>query len=265
MPARPGTLTEAPITPLSLPRGVETVVLFGGTFDPPTVAHLTIPLEVCWSLPGHFPVYVPAARNPLKSTGAIASDIERVEMLLLSPGFFKNRSRTRASAIIWTDEIDRAAWQQDRGVVTPSYTIDTVNRLRHAIGTGFNIRLLIGADQALQFKRWHRWREILEIAEPIVLLRPPHDTPAAFIDALASEGFSPREQLAWARRIAIVRAPRVSSTRVRELLANRSGRSASRNERELQVLIPAPVLRYVEHHGVYGKGRGLQAERKRTK
>ena len=42
-------------------------------------------------------------------------------------------------------------------------------------GVDFEFHLLIGADQALEFRQWKDWQGILELATPAVILRPPLD------------------------------------------------------------------------------------------
>src|SRR5262245_39793105 len=97
---------EPPITPVPLPVTVQDVLLFGGTFDPPHLGHVRIPIQVLdRAMPaGAFLLYVPAARSPLKESGPQASDADRVEMLRLVLTELGTPNRTA----IWTDELDRA-------------------------------------------------------------------------------------------------------------------------------------------------------------
>ena len=67
----------------------------------------------------------------------------------------------------------------------PSYTIDTLEslvarqpKLRGAI------RLLVGSDAIRGIEHWHRWREVLALARPAVVVRPP-DTVGQTVDFLA--------------------------------------------------------------------------------
>ena len=53
----------------------------------------------------------------------------------------------------------------------PSYFVDTLRSFR-AEDESTPLRFLIGADQALQFRRWHNWEQILDLAHPVIA-RPP--------------------------------------------------------------------------------------------
>ena len=59
----------------------------------------------------------------------------------------------------------------------PSYTVDTLEHLRKAVGDT-ELRLLVGSDQAVSFQQWKDWPRILELASPVVMLRPPLDAEA---------------------------------------------------------------------------------------
>lgn len=246
--------TEAPITPLRLPEGVKTLILFGGSFDPITTAHT----EVVWTIHvvammRHTHVlFVPAAKSPLKAHGPVASDADRVAMIKAAR---KNSINDRAPtdwSSIWTDEIDRAAWERARGVERPSYTIDTVRRLRQIVPASVTLRLLIGSDQAVQFSKWKQHRTLRQLAEPLVLLRPPHRTVAQFIDAIAADGAGTREQLAWATRVLPGEATGTSSTQVREALPTLPPDAARWKNSRIGCQLGDKVARYIATHGLYG-------------
>jgi len=267
MAARPGTPTEAPITPLRLPRGVKTVVLFGGTFDPPTSFHTGIK----WHLSSMglsereaAVVYVPTPQNPLKKSSPVADDWTRVAMLFDATACHWDGDKTSAGppwALLWTDEIRRRRWMIEQGQPAEIYTIDTVRRLRAAVGEGVRIHLLIGTDQALQFEKWRAWKELLREAEPLVVLRPPCTTVRAFLEALKEQGASASQQLAWARRVVALEPDDTSATRVRALLARQSS-DVRTWPVELKLTLDEVVARLVARLGLYGVRR---KRRKRAK
>ena len=159
---------------------MRTVVLFGGSFDPPHRAHAALPDAVRAALPDAecaWLLYIPAARSPHKQRGPVASDDQRLEMLRLA-------IKDVAHAAVWTDEVDRATSG------TPSFTIDTVRRARAWLdasgGTRVTLRLLIGADQAAKFHTWREPRRIIDIAEPLVMLRRPSESADELRAAMAA-------------------------------------------------------------------------------
>jgi nicotinate-nucleotide adenylyltransferase len=97
-------------------------------------------------------------------------------------------------ARISTIELDRPG---------PSFTVDTLQQLRKQhqqpstslTSNAPQLLLLMGSDQALDFHRWKDWREILDLATPVVMLRPPWDE-QTFRAELAKK-FPPEEAERW--------------------------------------------------------------------
>lgn len=221
------------LAPSEIPRGCTHVLVRGGSFDPPTRVHIEVALEArtSWS-PEAFVLFVPAARSPLKDASPRASDDDRLAMLRLAlqgvPGCGLSRI-----------ELDRPP---------PSYTVDTLRLLRARAPWVRQWRLLIGSDQAAQFHRWRESREVIALAPPLVVVRPPHRCADDVIADLASSGaWSPAERDAWASRIAPMLPRAGSATGVRAALAR-----GERPERDLA----RAVLDYIVSRGLYGCGAG---------
>ena len=193
------------ITPLELPPSATGVLLFGGMFDPPHIAHVEIPAKARDEImPGAWLVYVPAARSPHKPGGPAAPDAHRIAMLQLAT------SAVRQCAI-WTDEIDRAKEGE------PSYWVITLERARKAIPESLELRFLIGSDQAVAFHRWRDAHRILELASPIVMLRAPHNSAGDLLAEMAESGqWTTAELEAWRTRIYDGVRLRAASTDVRQ-------------------------------------------------
>jgi nicotinate-nucleotide adenylyltransferase len=228
------------------------MLVFGGTFDPPHKAHAVLPAQAAEQLQCDLILYIPAAINPLKTDEPHASGEQRLAMLLLAIADVPN-------ARISTIELDRAG---------PSYTIDTLGALHeecrraehaqtaattvvtspsphapsHKPETSPEFHLLIGCDQALDFHRWKDWREILKIAMPAVMLRPPWNVDS-FRHALRQKY---REQEAqqwmnWTLRLPLMD---ISATQVREKI--KAGDEGSLRE----ILDPA-VIEYIQKNRLY--------------
>jgi len=203
---------------------VSCVLIVGGTFDPPHRAHRELPVLVARAVDATRVVYVPAARNPLKTDGPIASDAHRLAMLGLVAAAVPN-------AEVSTVEIDRGG---------PSYFVDTLATLGAMFGPATRMRFLIGADQAIEFARWKECRRILDLATPAVVLRPPW-TVEALRDALR-EYWDEAEVERWATWVVETPVIDVSATGVRERL--RSGASA-------RDLLDADIAEYIRRQGLY--------------
>jgi len=221
------------ITPLPVPKGAAAVLLCGGVFDPPHKAHIEIPRRVRDELFGRgaWLVYVPAAKSPHKLDGPVASDEERVEMLRLATAGVPR-------CAIWTDEVDRGG--------KASFWIDTLRRAVRVLPKGAALRFLIGSDQAVAFHKWKEFREILEIAEPVVMLRPPHRDAGAVIRAMKKTGAWSKMELehwrAWVEEGAVME---LSSTEVREALSEGKARGGVLKD------VPRAVLAYARRRGLY--------------
>jgi nicotinate-nucleotide adenylyltransferase len=213
------------------PRRPRRILVFGGTFDPPHLAHARLPALAAQQLHCDEILYVPASINPLKGKTKPAPKEHRLAMLLLAiadvPG-----------ARISTIELDRKG---------KSYSIDTLRALSGASSGGRGhtsanrLFLLIGCDQALDFHRWKSWEEIQELATPAVMVRPPWTRPLFARDLRRKYGKDEAERwLSWTLDL-----PRVdiSATEVRRRL--RAG------QRTDAFLDPA-VARYIRTNRLYG-------------
>ena len=128
--------------------------LFGGSFDPPHLAHETLAREAVLQLKLDLLYIVPTGQAWHKSR--VLSDANhRLAMARLA---FESCPQT----IVEEMETSRAG---------PSYTVQTLTELqaRHPQATFY---LLVGKDQAASFSQWHQWARILEIAQLVVVERP---------------------------------------------------------------------------------------------
>ncbi len=202
-------------------------LIFGGSFDPPHRAHVALPRIVAKTLGADQILYIPAAVSPLKRDTQPTDAVHRLAMLRLA-------LESTPNTTISTLELNRPG---------PSFTIDTLRELHQTAGAHEAFRLLIGADQALVFHRWREWQHIIELAEPVVMLRAPFDRDR-FRSAL-TEQFTPEEVDAWMRRTIEVPRIDISSTDIRQRL--------SRGESVSDALNPA-VEEYIRRHALYGSG-----------
>ncbi len=182
------------------------LAIFGGTFDPVHLGHLSVAWEASELLDAE--VRLMPASVPPHRPAPIASAEQRVAMLRAA---LQRQSRLS----IDTRELERSG---------PSYTIDTLSELRAEQGSR-PLVLLIGADAFAGLPSWHRWRELFEVAHIGVLSRPGVE--AAVPDVLRDEMSTRRcedasilHDLPAGKVIELAVTPlEISATRVRELLA----------------------------------------------
>ena len=126
--------------------------VFGGTFDPVHVGHLAIAEAALESAGLDRVIFVPARRSPLKATGPIASEADRLAMLEAA---VKGQPRFAVSRV----ELDRPG---------PSYTVDTLEALK---GEG-DLHLILGSDALAELATWRSPERIRALAALLVARRP---------------------------------------------------------------------------------------------
>jgi nicotinate-nucleotide adenylyltransferase len=213
------------------------VIVFGGSFDPPHVAHVLLPALAMRTLGAQAVVYVPAAQSPHKLDHVGTPAAHRLAMLRLALAEVPH-------AHILTDELDRAAAAPTADAAAaaspgaaPSYTVDTLEALHRRWGPDPQMRLLIGADQLRVFDTWKSWARIIELAEPLVMVRSPQSR-AALLAALP-RGFHAGQ---WAGRIIDLPQIDISSSLIRAQVA-----------RGLPItgMVHPAVADYIRRHGLY--------------
>lgn len=162
------------------------IAFFGGSFNPPHVAHQMVCLLVLETCPVDAVWMVPTYRH------AFAKDLvdfeDRCRMCELAAAALG--SRVRVSRI-------ESELGQPR-----SRTLDTLQALgeRHP---DVRFRLIVGADILSETAKWYRWDEVVALAPPIVIGR------SGYRAAKDAGGFEHLD----------LDLPRVSSTEVRERLS----------------------------------------------
>ena len=207
------------------------IILFGGSFDPPHRGHVTLPLLAADAVGARAVVFIPAGINPQKSEHPPTAGRHRIAML---ESAVAHDPRASVSSI----ELERSG---------PSYTIDTVEALAAELAAEPGtepppLRLLIGADQALNFRSWRRWEALEGLAEPLILPREPQGV-AELARSLVE--VYPDDADRWVARIVETPCLEASSTDVRAALA--TGDS-------LESLVPKSVADYIRAEGLYGSG-----------
>lgn len=195
---------STPIARWPAPGDCPCVALMGGTFDPVHVGHVALGLAARDAINAQWLVYMPAARNPLKPDPPLLTDRERVELLALAT---EGLDRVGVSTL----EIDESDG------VSPSYTVDTLRTLALTL-PATKFRLVIGADSARSFHLWRSPREIEHLAEPVVVLRHPDESPDSLLRSLEPH-WGAAELERWRGRIAPAPLVNASASSIRDLIA----------------------------------------------
>jgi len=187
--------------------------LFGGSFNPPHVAHLIV-AEVARDQFGFDEVWwIPNANPPHKPHDELAEVDPRLEMTQRA---VEDNPAFRVCDI----EVERS------GV---SYTVETVRVLQEQ-RPDTDFALLIGSDSLDHFAEWHKPDEIAERVPLVVYKRP------GVIDAVPQSRF--------ANHVRFVSAPvmEVSGTEIR---------SRCSADRSIRYLVPESVRAYIDEHELY--------------
>ena len=131
-----------------------TVGIFGGSFNPPHVAHQMVclyVLETCevdeiWAMPTY--------------RHAFAKDLAG----------FEDRCRMCELAFLVLGERVRVSRLEGELARPVSRTLDTLEALS-AHHADIRFRVIIGADILTETHKWHRWEDIVAMAPPIVVGR----------------------------------------------------------------------------------------------
>lgn len=136
-------------------KDVMRIGLFGGSFDPVHEGHLAMAREALNGAKLDEVVFVPAARNPLKTSGPVASAEDRVGML-------KAALAGESWAQIDDFELRRAG---------PSYTIHTVRHFRE-LEPEARLYWILGSDHARSLGSWYQIEELKENVIFLFMKRP---------------------------------------------------------------------------------------------
>lgn len=193
------------------------VGLFGGSFNPPHLAHLALARLARDELMLDEVRWLPAGQPWQKPGEHMAASAHRLAMV---QALIDNEPRF----VVDNRELRRQG---------PSYTIDTVRELMaETSGAETHWFLIIGQDQYARFDTWREWPALLQAVTLAVAAREeqPVQPPAALLE-------HPHRQV-------LLPLPRhdISATAIRQQVA--SGDAVSR-------LVGDAVARYIEQHSLY--------------
>ncbi len=139
------------------------IALFGGTFDPIHRGHVVVARAAAAKFALKQIRFVPADIPPHKQKTPITSFYHRYAMVALA----LLGEKDFVPSLLEAPEPDIAP-----GKRTPSYSIQTVRRVKKTLGKSDRLFFLIGMDAFQDIASWHKSEELLAECDFIVAARP---------------------------------------------------------------------------------------------
>jgi nicotinate-nucleotide adenylyltransferase len=221
---------------------LEKIGLFGGTFNPIHLGHLSVAREVREGFELDKIWFIPAATPPHKKMKQVAGTLDRLEMIRLAIAENPNFSVSDV-------ELKRSG---------PSYTIDTVDYFKEILPKETRLYLIVGLDAFLDIELWKSYKELFRVIPFIVMSRPgamnddperkrktindllvTKVSPAYYFNPNYNAYFHPDKQPVFLFEVTPVD---ISATMVRQKRSQR---------RSVSFLVPEKVKEYIESRGLY--------------
>lgn len=189
--------------------------IFGGTFNPPHIAHLVHAECVRSQMKLDKIIFIPSGNPPLKDSGIIHSE-HRLNMAKLAFGH---------NEYFEVNDIEIGNTPEK------SYTVYTLEKLSRMYEKDeVKLYLIIGMDNLIDFPKWKSPERVIFLSEVLVINRPGY----SFEDAPA--------ELAGNVKLVKVPSLEISSTMLRDMI--KKGYS-------VKYLVPEPVLKYIIQNKLY--------------
>jgi nicotinate-nucleotide adenylyltransferase len=191
--------------------------IMGGTFDPIHHGHLVAAEEARWQFRLDQVLFIPTGRPWQKPVGVSPAE-DRYLMTVIAttsnPAFAVSRM-----------EIDNPG---------PTYTVDTLRRLRAELPDGTRLLFIGGADVVQQLLTWKEPEQVLALTELIAATRPEFD-----FDGLV------RQVPGAAGRVHRMEIPALA-------ISSRDIRARVARGAPIEYLVPEGVARYIQKRALYG-------------
>ena len=203
----------------------------GGAFDPVHIGHLRGAMAVRDTLNLERVDLIPAAQSPLKDQATVDAT-HRLAMLELAVADLRGIA-------VDARELDRPG---------PSYTVDTLEDLRHACGAERTLVWIIGADVLATLSQWSRWRELLDFAHVVVIGRPDAEPYPAEVSGWVEEHKVDKAGLLSRPGGGVFTMAQplldISSSDIRAMMAE---------GRDPRFLLPEGVIEYISEHALLSR------------
>lgn len=254
------------------------IALFGGTFDPIHRGHLAIARAARERFDLGTVYFVPADVPPHKQKTPISAYEHRYAMVALAtsgekgfvPSLLEAPPRYQ-NVLPFHDDADVHARRQSAHA-GPSYSIDTVRRVKQTLPKSTRLFFLIGIDAFLDIATWHEPEALLREVEFIVASRPGFSL--ADVAKALPERLRPREsginvfKKSPARGSIVLPGVTVHLLDgVNERVSATQIRAAAKGKRSFGKLVPEGVADYIKKQGLYAEATthrgGAETRRKK--
>ena len=219
------------------------VGLFGGTFDPIHRGHITVARAAQERFQLGKVLFVPASTPPHKQGQAITSYPHRYAMVALAVQGEKQFVPSTIEA------------PEERGDA-PSYSIETVRRLKKRLKKSDRLFFLVGMDQFKDIASWREPEALLRETEFIVMNRPGWSL--GEVGASLPKSMRPAQAVTKAMQhqpasgdVVLAGATLHLLTDVSEKISATQIRQAARSGRKLDALVGPAVAEYIRKTGLY--------------
>ncbi|MEI8207226.1 MAG: nicotinate-nucleotide adenylyltransferase [Kiritimatiellales bacterium] len=199
----------------------ERIGVFGGSFDPVHLGHLTIAQDAVERLELNRLIFVPAAVPPHKKGHTLAEGRHRLEMLQLA---------TEGNLSFEVSDMEL-----QRGGV--SYTFDTMTHIQ-AERHGAELFFIVGIDSLAELHLWRNIEQLLEMCTVVPFARGGEDPVRVAEQIQLSKDWKTK----LLERLIRIHEIEISASDIRMRLAE--GLS-------IRYLVPPEVGMYIAEHGLY--------------
>jgi len=197
--------------------------ILGGTFDPPHVGHLILAQEAYARLGLEKIWFVPAGTPPHKPDQLVTPAAHRLTMVERA---IADDERFAVSSV----ELDRPG---------PSYTVETLRRLRETWGPSVALFFVLGWDMLLYLPYWKDPAGMLATLDGLLAVhRPGFAADAHVMEELEGQIPGLREKLILTSMPQV----EISSTDIRQRVAL---------SLPIRYMVPDTVCQYIGRHGLY--------------
>jgi len=219
------------------------IAIFGGTFDPIHSGHVQAAKAAARKFCLNRILFIPTGHPPHKTSNGLTDFHHRFAMVELAcaedPRF--------VPSLLESPDLHPG----------PHYSIDTVRRVRRTLKPGDSLYFLIGVDAWLDLPHWKQFRQLLGLADFIVVSRPGfenHELEKVVPRDLRDE----RRPMADSRRIHLRNTTLHILRDVEVPVASRDLRQAIQQRQSITGLVPPQVEQYILKEGLYSSATHLR-------